>query len=69
MSKVQRCRIYTPLGDGTFLQKDIPGPGTLQAWKASWAVLRAACLMLNLISLAALDSYRGTSRIGNAVAG
>ena len=57
MSKVQRCRIYTPLGDGTFLQKDLPGPGALQAWKASWAVFRTACLMLNLISLAALDSY------------
>ena len=25
LTKVQKCRIYTPLGDGTYLQRDLPG--------------------------------------------
>ena len=58
MSKVQKCRTYTPLGDGSFLQRDLPGPGSLQAWKASWAVFKTASMMLNIVGLAALDSYQ-----------
>jgi hypothetical protein len=38
MSQIQKCRVYTPLGDGSYLQKDFPGPGTHAA---------AACIMLN----------------------
>ena len=57
MSRIQKCRVYTPLGDGTFLQKDLPGPGTHSAWKASWHVFRTACLMLNICSIAALEAY------------
>ena len=57
MSRIQKCRVYTPLGDGTFLQKDLPGPGTHSAWKASWHVFRAACLMLNICSKADLEAY------------
>ena len=37
MSRVQKCRVCTPLGDGSFLQKDLPGPSSILAWKASWA--------------------------------
>ena len=33
-----------PSGDGSFLQKDLPGPASFQAWTASWRVFRA-CLM------------------------
>ena len=29
LTEVQRCRIYTPLGDGTCLQRDLPGPPNL----------------------------------------
>ena len=57
MSKIQKCRVYTPLGDGSFLQKDLPGPGTLAAWRASWNVFKTACIMLNVCSLAALEAY------------
>ena len=32
LTKVQRCRIFTPLGDGTYLQRDLPGPPTYQIW-------------------------------------
>ena len=57
LTKVQRCRIFTPLGDGTYLQRDLPGPPTYQGWLASWRVLKTACLMLNVASLAALEVY------------
>ena len=57
MSKVQRCRTFLPLGDGSFLQRDLPGPPNFLAWKASWAVFKTAALMLNICSLASLDAY------------
>ena len=58
MSKVQKCRTYIPLGDGSFLQRDLPGPGSLQAWKASWAVFKKVFVMLDIAGLAALDAYQ-----------
>ena len=57
MSRVQKCRTFTPLGDGSYLQKDLPGPGSHSAWRASWSVFKVACLMLNICSLAALEAY------------
>ena len=57
MSRIQKCRVYTPLGDGSYLQKDLPGPGSFAAWKASWALFKAACIMLNICSLATLETY------------
>ena len=57
LAKNHKFRIYTPLGDGSFLQRDLPGPASFQAWTASWRVFRAACLMLNISSLAALETY------------
>lgn len=57
MSRVQKCRVYTPLGDGSFLQKDLPGPSTHAAWRASWNVFKTACIMLNVCSLASLEAY------------
>ena len=57
MSRIQKCRVYTPLGNGSFLQKDLLGPGSYAAWRASWNVFKAACIMLNICSLAALEAY------------
>lgn len=57
MSKTHRFRVYTPLGDGSFLQKDLPGPASFQAWMASWRVFKTACLMLNVATLSSLESY------------
>ena len=57
MTKTHRFRVYTPLGDGSFLQKDLPGPGSFQAWMSSWRVFRVACLMLNVATLSALENY------------
>ena len=57
MSKVNKTRVYTPLGDGSYLYKDLPGPGSFQAWTSSWKVFKAACIMLNIANLAALEAY------------
>ena len=38
LAKNHKFRIYTPLGDGSFLQRDLPGPASFQAWTASWRV-------------------------------
>lgn len=57
LAKVQKCRTYHPLGDGSYLVKDLPGPSSHQAWLASWRVFKCAALMLEVISLAALQAY------------
>ena len=57
LTKVQRCRIFTPLGNRTYRQRDLPGPPTYQGWLAAWRVLKTACLILNVVSLAALEVY------------
>eukprot|EP00435_Cladocopium_sp_Y103_P054112 s157_g17.t1 len=57
LTKSQKCRIFTPLGDGTYLQRDLPGPPTYQGWLASWRVLKTALIMLDAASLAALETY------------
>ena len=57
MSKAHRFRVFTPLGDGSFLQKDLPGPASFQAWMASWRVFKTACLMLNVATLSSLETY------------
>ena len=53
MSRIQKCT----LGDGSYLQKDLPRPAAYAAWKASWGVFRTACIMLNICSLASLEAY------------
>ena len=56
-SKSQKTRTYTPLGDGSFLYRDIPGPGSFQAWACSWKVFKCAAMMLNIVNLASLELY------------
>ena len=57
MSKQHKCRVYTPLGDGSFLQNDIPGPASFQSWTMCWRVFKAAAICLDIASLAALEAY------------
>ena len=56
-AKSHRFRVFTPLGDGKFLQRDLPGPGNFMAWAASWRVFRAAAIMLKICTLASLEAY------------
>ena len=57
MSKQHTCRVFTPLGDGSFLQNDIPGPASFQSWTMCWRVFKAAAICLDIASLSALDAY------------
>lgn len=56
-TKNQKFRTFVPLGDGSFLQKELPGPGNYQQWLHSWRVFKTAALMLGIVSLAALQAY------------
>ena len=58
LSKTHKCRVITPLGDGSFWQRDLPGPASYQAWLAAWRVFRAAALMLNIASMSSLEIYQ-----------
>lgn len=55
--KNQKFRTVFPLGDGSYLTKELPGPGTFQAWLGCWRVFKSAALMLNICTLASLTSY------------
>ena len=58
LSKVQKCRTYHPLGDGSYLVKDLPGPSSHQGWLASWRVFKCAALMLEIILISSTSSLR-----------
>ena len=55
--KAQKCRTVFPLGDGSYLTKELPGPATYQAWLSSWRVFKSAALMIGICSLASLQTY------------
>ena len=59
-SRAQKFRVYQPLGDGSYLLRELPGPANLQQWLLCWRVFKAAALMLGAISLAALQGYEKT---------
>lgn len=59
-SRAQKFRVYQPLGDGSYLLRELPGPANLQQWLLCWRVFKAAALMLGAVSLAALQSYEKT---------
>ena len=58
--RAQKFRTYTPLGDGTYVMKELPGPQNLQHWLASWRVFKVAAISLGIVSLAALHQYEKT---------
>ena len=58
--KAQKFRTYVPLGDGSYLLKELPGPQNFQQWMTSWRVFKVAAIMLNLVSLASLTVYEKT---------
>ena len=55
--KNQKFRAFLPIGDGSFVMKELPGPQNLQQWMVSWRVFKAACICLNIVTLAALQLY------------
>ena len=55
--RAQKFRTYIPLGDGSFLMKEIPGPQNFLQWTTSWRVYKVAAIMLGFCSLASLTAY------------
>ena len=55
--KSVKFRTYFPVGDGTFILKELPGPQNYQQWLLSWRVFKTSAIMLDIISLAALLRY------------
>ena len=55
--KSQKFRTYFPLGDGSYLMKDLPGPQSFQQWLVSWRVFKTGAIMLSAVSLASLQLY------------
>ena len=55
--KAQKFRVHHPLGDGSYIMRELPGPQNLQQWLTSWRLYKAACLMLRISSLASLQIY------------
>ena len=46
-----------PTGDGQFKRVELRGPPDLATWVAAFMVLRATLIMLNAVSMSALDKY------------
>ena len=55
--KNQKFRAFLPIGDGSFVMRELPGPQNLQQWLVSWRVFKVACISLSLVTLAALLLY------------
>ena len=53
----QKFRTYFPLGDGSYLMKDLPGPQSFQNWLTCWRVFKTGAIMLGAVSLASLQLY------------
>ena len=52
--------LHIPLGDGSFLLKELPGPQNFQQWQLSWKLFKVAALCLDVASLASLQLYEKT---------
>ena len=55
--KAEKFRVYHPLGDGSYIMREPPGPENLQQLLTSWRVYKAACLMLSIARLASPQIY------------
>ena len=58
VAKAMKLVAWVPMGDGSFLRKEIPGPDNVTSWLVSWRVFRVAGLMLNILVEMALNAYR-----------
>ena len=55
--KASKYRSFYPLGDGSFVVKELPGPTNFQNWLLCWRVFKTAALSIGCVSLAALQLY------------
>ena len=55
--KNQKLRSFFPVGDGTYVAREFPGPQNYIQWQASWKVFLVAAISLDICSLASLLMY------------
>eukprot|EP00435_Cladocopium_sp_Y103_P053028 s144_g16.t2 len=55
--KNQKLRSFFPVGDGTYIAREFPGPSNFQQWQASWKVFKVAAISLDICTMAALLTY------------
>ena len=48
---------YVMARDGTFHMTELKGPSNIAEWKDSFGIFKTCCIMLNVMSPAALDNY------------
>lgn len=53
----QKMRAFFPVGDGTFVAREFPGPQNFMQWQASWKVFKVAAISLDICSIASLLLY------------
>ena len=58
--KAQKFRAFLPVGDGSYVVREMPGPQNMIQWLASWKVYKVALIMLDIASLASLQLYEKT---------
>ena len=58
--KARKFRAFMPVGDGTYMVKEMPGPQNMIQWLSSWKVCKVALIMLDVASLASLQLYEKT---------
>ena len=56
--RAMRFRTWTPVGDGTYTSKEVPGPENWMQWEAAWDLFTATMLMLSAAGLSALTAYK-----------
>ena len=58
--RAQKYRVYVPLGDGSFLMRELPGPQNYMQWMTCWRVFKVAALSLQVVNISALLLYEKT---------
>ncbi|CAK0852125.1 unnamed protein product, partial [Prorocentrum cordatum] len=56
-ARADKFRAWFPTGDGSYTDKELPGPENLQQWEASRRVFAAACLMIMAVARPALELH------------
>ena len=55
--KANKFKTFLMQADGTFVQKELPGPASFEAWTQSWRVFRVTCISLGVVAEVALQKY------------
>ena len=55
--KAAKMRGVRPMPDGSWVQVEVTGPGSLEAWRECHKVFKTAAIMLNILTPETCDGY------------